>query len=136
MDWIAFVNQEWLLIGLLAVLIAALIVVESRKGGKAINYHEVTRLLNSDDAILLDVRETKEFKAGHIVNAVNIPHLKLAERLSELEKYKSKTIIVADKFGQHAGACGKTLQDNGYTSTRLQGGMSEWFNQNLPVIKG
>ncbi len=124
-----------MLVSILAGLLVALMVVESKKGGKSLSYHEVTQLLNSESAVLLDVRESKEFKAGHIVNAINIPHTKLTDRLSELEKYKEKTIIVADKFGQHAGHCGKQLKDKGYESVRLQGGMSEWLAQNLPVAK-
>ena len=130
-----FVAQEWLLITILAVLVAALMVVESRKGGQALSHHDVTRLLNSDDAVLLDVRETKEFKTGHIVNAINIPHTKLADRISELDKHKAKTIIVADKYGQHAGHCGKVLKEKGFNAVRLQGGMTEWVSQNLPVAK-
>ena len=136
MDWIDFIAREWLLVSVLAALIVALLVVESKKGGKALSYHEVTQLLNNESAVLLDVRESKEFKTGHIVNAINIPHVKLADRISELDKFKDKTIIVADKFGQHAGHCGKQLKDKGYDSARLQGGMSEWLAQNLPVAKG
>lgn len=130
-----FLAQEWMLVGVLAALCAAWMVVESRKGGKAVNFHDVTRLLNSDEAVLLDVRDAKEFKAGHIVGAINIPHTKLADRMAELEKHKNKTIVVVDKYGQHAGHCGKLLQDGGFNSMRLAGGMSEWLSQNLPVAK-
>ncbi|PCK09567.1 MAG: sulfurtransferase [Alteromonadaceae bacterium] len=135
-NWLVFVSEQWLLVSLLAVLVSALIFVESRKGGTSLSLHEVTRMLNADEAILLDVREAKEFKAGHITGAVNIPHLKLASRAEELEKHKSKTIIVVDKAGQHGGASGKLLKDLGYTVNRMQGGMAEWQGQNLPVIKG
>ena len=136
MSWTVFVAEQWLLVSLLLILVTALIVVEGKKGGKSINFHQVTRLLNDDEAILLDVRESKEFNTGHIVNAINIPFGKLAARITELEKHKSKTVIVADKMGQHSGSCGKTLKDNGYNPVRLQGGMTEWNAQNLPVVKG
>ena len=131
-----FITEQWLLVSLLSALIVALAVLESRKGGKALNFHEATHLLNQDLAIIVDVRDAKEYGAGHIVDALNIPHTKLQGRTSELEKYRSKTIIVADKMGQHAGTAGKVLADQGFTVTRLQGGMSEWVGQNLPVVKG
>ena len=76
---------------------------ESAKGGKSVNIHEVTRMINADEAILLDVREAKDFKAGHIAGAVSIPHTKLAERMGELEVHKAKVVIVVDKLGQHSG---------------------------------
>lgn len=124
-----------MLVSVLSVLAAALVYLESRKGGQSLSHHEVTRLLNSDEAVIVDVRDKKEFSEGHIVNAIHIPYLKLETRASELEKHRAKTLIVADKMGQQAGAAGKTLNDKGFTVTRLQGGMAEWLNQNLPVIK-
>ncbi|WP_075184991.1 rhodanese-like domain-containing protein [Teredinibacter haidensis] len=131
-----FIGDQWILVSIVSVLAAALIVVEGRKGGKALSHHEITRLVNSGDAVIVDVRESKEFNAGHIVDAINIPHVKLADRASELEKHRAKTLIVVDKMGQHAGASGKALKDKGFIVTRMQGGMSEWQNQNLPVVKG
>ncbi|WP_018015340.1 rhodanese-like domain-containing protein [Teredinibacter turnerae] len=131
----AFITEQWLLVSILGVLAAALIFVESRKGGAALSHHEVTRLVNSDQAVVVDVREAKEYSAGHIVDAINIPFAKLADRHTELNKHREKTLIVADKMGQHAGAAGKILKDKGFTVSRLQGGMSEWQGQNLPVVK-
>lgn len=136
MDFFTFLSEQWMLVSILIVLVCAYFYLESLKGGSSLGIHQVTRLLNSDDAVLLDIRETKDFKSGHIANAINIPFAKLAERASELNKHKEKTIILVDKMGQHAGASGKILQDQGFTVNRLQGGMSEWSSQNLPVVKG
>lgn len=136
MDYIVFLTEQWILVSVLVVLAAALVFVEGRKGGQSLSHHQVTRLLNSDEAVIVDVRDKKDYSEGHIVDAIHIPYLKLAERASELEKHRAKTLIVADKMGQQAGAAGKTLKDKGFTVTRLQGGMEEWKNQNLPVIKG
>ncbi len=125
-----------MLVGLLVALATALVFVEGKKGGQSLSHHEVTRLLNSGDGVLLDVREKGDFKAGHVVDAIHIPYGKLSDRISELDKFKNKTIVVADKMGQQAGAAGKTLKDNGFSTSRLQGGMTEWVSQNLPVVKG
>ena len=128
-------SEQWLLVTILAVLVSGLIVVEGKRGGDSLSFHQLTTLVNQGNAVVVDVRETKEFKTGHIVNALNIPHLKLGDRLGELNKHKEKTIIVVDKMGQHAGASGRLLKENGFNVNRLQGGMSEWQAQNLPVIK-
>ncbi|TNE80070.1 MAG: rhodanese-like domain-containing protein [Gammaproteobacteria bacterium] len=117
------------------VLIYLFAINERIKSGRPISVHAVTRMLNSDEAVLLDVRDSKEFKAGHIAGAVNIPQSKLQDKMSELERYREKIIIVADKVGQQAGAVGRKLQQQGFKVFRLTGGMMEWQNQSLPVIK-
>ena len=135
MTWMDFIAEQWLLVSLLLVLVVAFVVVESKKGGKSITYNDVARLMNNDEAVVLDVRDAADFKAGAIIDATNIPYASLSGRVAELEKHKQKTIIIADKMGQHAGAAGKILQDAGFSTLKLQGGMAEWLAQNLPVVK-
>lgn len=128
--------QEWLLVGGLAVLIVVYSWSERIKNGVPISTHELTKLLNSEQAIVLDIRATAEFKAGHLVDAINIPHEKINTDVATLEKYKTKTIIIIDKMGQHSGHIGRLLAKQGYDVRRLSGGISEWQGQNLPLIKG
>lgn len=135
MNWLDFVAQQWILVSLLAVLVAAFLTLESRKGGSVVSHHQATRLLNDERALLLDIRDSSEFKAGHVAGAVNIPYAKINDRASELDKHKTKQIILADKMGQHAGAAGKILRDKGFDVVRLSGGMAEWKHQNLPLVK-
>jgi len=133
--WVDFVMEEWLLCSLLAAVVVAFLILESRRGGTTVTHHQATRLINDGKAVLIDLRDSKEYKAGHIVDAINIPYASLNTRLDELEKHKSKQLIVVDKMGQHAGAAGRVLREKGYTVLRLQGGMMEWTQQNLPVVK-
>lgn len=135
MDIVVFLTEQWLLVSILMVMVAALIFVEGKRSGDSLTFHEVTRVLNKGDAIVLDVRDTKDFKSGHIVDSLNIPYQKLAERTNELEKYKEKTLIIVDKMGQHSGASGRVLKEKGFSVNRLQGGITEWVGQNLPVVK-
>lgn len=135
-DLLVFVSEQWLLVSMLAVLVSALIVVERKRAGLQLNSNEATRMINSDKAVIVDLRESKDFSSGHIVDAVNIPFAKLSDRAVELEKHKTKTLILVDKMGQHTGAGVKTLTALGYDCARLQGGMMEWQNQNLPLVKG
>lgn len=134
-DIVVFLSEQWLLVSILAVLVTGLIFVEGKRSGSSLSFHEVTRIVNSGEAILLDIRDIKDFKAGHIVDSLNIPHQKLAERISELDKYKEKTVVLVDKMGQHSGGSGKLLKEKGFVVSRLQGGISEWIGQNLPVVK-
>ena len=97
---------------------------------------QLVSLMNSDQAVLVDVRAANDFQAGHVHGAINIPHTKIATRLSEIEKHREKVIVLTDQMGQHAGGVGKAMTKQGYTVRRLSGGMSEWRQQNMPVVKG
>lgn len=133
--WLEFLTQEWMLVAALGGVVIAFLVMESRKGGATVSFNEATRRINSGAAIVLDVRESAEFRAGHITDAINIPWSQLKTKTGKLEKHKSKQIIVVDKMGQHAGAAGKILREQGFEVVRLQGGIAEWTHQNLPLVK-
>jgi len=134
-NFIVFLGQQWMLVGVLLVLVFLYIQHDIKRGAPAISIHQLTTLVNRENALIVDVREATEFKDGHIVDALHIPFAKLKERSSELDKHKDKPIIVVDKMGQHSGAAGKQLKDAGFNVSRLDGGMTEWRNSNLPVVK-
>lgn len=136
MDFFVFISEQWLLVSLLVALIYALAISERIKAGKPASAHESTLLINRDGARVIDLRDRAEFTAGHIVDAIHIPHGEIEKRIGELAPYKEKTLILADKMGQHAGPVGRQLKKAGYTVRRLEGGMSEWSNQKLPLVKG
>ncbi len=136
MNFFQFLVQEWMLTSLLAVLVIAYTLRERVKSGVPITNNQLTTLVNSDTAVILDIRPSAEFKAGHLVDAINIPYERINSDLATLEKYKSKTIIIVDKMGQYAGTAGRQLAKEGFEVRRLSGGISEWQNQNLPLVKG
>jgi rhodanese-related sulfurtransferase len=132
-----FIGHHPILVGIFAVLLVLFVRNETQRGGKGVSPQELVNLVNKEGAIVIDVRDSKEFAAGHIVDAVNVPHTSLESRLSELEKYKEKPVTIVCKMGQHAGTAGALLRKAGFASvSRLSGGMTEWRNQNLPVVKG
>ncbi len=136
MDFLVFISQEWLLVITLIALIYLYAWRERIKSGRPINPHEVTRLVNEGTAVLVDVRDSGDYKAGHIVGSLNISYAKLSKESTELAGHKDKTIVLIDKMGQHAGAVGRFLGREGFDVRRLGGGISEWQSQNLPLIKG
>lgn len=132
---IEFVSNHYVLSSAFVLLLVLLIVTEMRKGGKSLSTRELTALVNRDEAVVVDVRPAKDFSAGHIVDALNIPYDKIATRLSELEKHKQKTLIVVDAMGQHAGSVCSELRKAGFTAAKLSGGIASWRGENLPVVK-
>lgn len=133
-NFMMFLGEQWVLVSVLLALIGVYFVTEQLKAGKQFSVHEVTRLMNRDEAVLLDIRDAKEYQAGHVVAALNIPFAKIDSRMTELEKYRDKTIIVVDKVGQHSASVSQKLRKAGFNTGRLRGGMNEWFGQSLPVV--
>ncbi|TDJ23333.1 MAG: rhodanese-like domain-containing protein [Gammaproteobacteria bacterium] len=132
-----FIGNHAILVGTFAVLLALFIRNEASRGGRTATAQELINLVNREHALVLDVRDAREFAEGHIVDALNIPHASVASRLTELEKHKGRPVAIVCKMGQHAGSAGTILRKSGFERVlRLSGGMAEWRNQNLPVVKG
>ena len=116
--------------------LALLLVTESRKGGKSVSTAEATSLMNKENAVVLDIRAKKEWDTGHITGAKHIPLADLPRRVGELDKFKSRPIVVVCNLGQTAGSACKQLKDAGFENVvRMKGGMTEWKGQSLPVVK-
>ena len=132
-----FALHHYLLVGIFIVLLIAFLVNEGKRGGAAITTGSLVSMINREGAVVLDVRDHKDFAQGHIAGSVNIPFSNLDERVSELEPYKDKPVVLVCKMGQHAGAAGRKLKAGGFNNVRrLAGGMAEWTGNSLPVVKG
>lgn len=124
------------LVGVFVVLLVLFFLLETRRGGKSVSPQLLTQLVNKEDGVILDVRESKEFRAGHITGAKNIPFSKLKDSLPELDKHKQNPIVIICKMGQHSGAAGKILTAAGFADVRrLQGGITTWTAEKLPLVK-
>lgn len=132
-----FVGNHPYLVGAFAALLALFALNEARRGGRSVTARQLVDMVNREGAVVVDVRAKQEFRAGHIVDALNIPHAAVAGRIGELKKYRSRPVVVACKMGQHAGAVGAMLRKAGFENvSKLRGGVAEWRSQNLPVVKG
>lgn len=134
---IEFIGNHPILVGAFLLIFALFVRNEVARGGRSVTPQELVNLVNKGGAVVIDVRDPNEYSQGHIVDAINIPHASLAGRISEIEKYKKKTVVLACKMGQHAGTAGTALRKAGFEDVaRLKGGVAEWRNQSLPVVRG
>ena len=133
---IEFAGNHYILVSLFLVLVVAFIINEGKQGGAAISPSSLVTLVNREGAVIVDVRDGKEFGNGHIAGAVNIPATSIDTRVGDLLAYKEKPVVLVCKIGQHAGAAGRKLKAQGFENVRrLSGGMAEWTASNLPVVK-
>ena len=105
-------------------------------GAPQVGAFDAVQLINRRDALVLDVREKADFAAGHIPNARHIALGDLAGRLGELDKFKTRPVIVNCIPGAAAAkACGALKQAGFKEVFALRGGMAGWTEASLPVEK-
>lgn len=131
-----FVMNHYVLVGTFIALVILFLRNESRLAGATVTPAELVRLVNHEQAVVIDVRDGKEYNSGHIVDSINVPHSAVEANMDRLEKYKSTPVVVVCNLGQHAGTVGKKLRSQGFKDVRrLSGGISEWRAGNLPLVK-
>ncbi|MFW1858373.1 rhodanese [Acinetobacter defluvii] len=130
--WFEFMGNHPFLFGVLGVLIILFFVFEGQRSGRKISPQSLGILVKAKNAMLIDLRDTKDFKEGHISGSRNIPYSKITSHLEEL-KTADRPLVFICNMGQVAGSA---LQQVGHTdSYRLDGGISNWKAQGLPLIK-
>jgi rhodanese-related sulfurtransferase len=107
--------------------------VRRSTGGPRVTATEATRLINREDAVVVDIRDQGEYQAGHILGAKNVP---LARVESGELKSKDKTIIVYCETGDRAPKAAAALKKQGFEKVvNLSGGLAAWKQAGLPVAK-
>jgi len=133
-----FINQNILLIAVVVVSGLGLLWPLVMGGAKnEVSPAQATLLINREDAHVIDVREVDEFAGGHLPEARNVPLAKLADRISEIEKFKDTPVIVCCASGMRsAKACGE-LAKLGFAKVHsLAGGVDAWVGAGYPIKKG
>ena len=130
-----FIGNHPLLVLALFAILAMLIggELKHRLGGVAeVAPGEAVRMLNHDNAIMIDTRTDKEYGEGHIVNALHLPDASKAK----LDKYKDRPVIVYCRSGNRStGYCSK-LRKQGFESVyNLKGGVLAWERAELPLTR-
>ena len=105
------------------IVAAALIFVLIQRVGK-VSGSEARRLVENG-ALLLDVRTSQEFAAGHIPNAVNIPVQELDRRMGELGP-KDRPVVIYCRSGRRSSHAATMLKKAGYTAVHDLGAMTRW----------
>jgi rhodanese-related sulfurtransferase len=136
-QFLQFVAAHPVLFAALGVAVVLLILNEMSHlvtGEKRLSPQEAVRLINDRHALVLDVRPTGDFKKGHILNALNVPQPKLAERLGELGKDTARPIVVYCALGGVAAQATHQLKKAGYAEVYpIRGGLNAWLGASLPV---
>ena len=96
---------------------------------------ELLGMVRSGEAMVIDVRPSAEYEAGHIEGAVNIPLESLTERLSKLPKDQEIVAYCRGPYCMMSFDAVDQLRQHGYRARRLEDGFPEWKTDQLPVNK-
>jgi rhodanese-related sulfurtransferase len=95
---------------------------------KNLTAEEANKLIHENkDVFILDVRTKGEYANGHIPGAKLIPSSEIVARVSELEKYVNKPILVYCASGGRSPGAVQALVKNNFTEIyHLNRGISSW----------
>jgi rhodanese-related sulfurtransferase len=134
--YIEFAINHWEMVLALLLTLTVLFITEKRKAAPSVSPQQATVLANTEQALLLDIRPTADFNAGRVIGSKNIPFADLTKRMSELEKFKTKPIVIICKTGQTSSGAANQLKKAEFTNvSRMTGGMAEWTGQGLPLVR-
>lgn len=135
---VQFTTRHWQL-SLILLIILILIVIDELLSKKnkpsALSPEQVVNYINHFDAVVIDLRDEKNYRDGHIIDSIRATTEDFSR--PKIEKYKQKPIILVCTRGLQSQALAAKLRKNGYTNVLiLQGGISSWMQAELPLVKG
>ena len=132
-----FIVNNWMLISI-ALVSGGLLLWPVIQGAASagLSPTDAVQLINREKAVLVDVSETGEFAAGHIVGAKNIPLGELEAKLVAAVKNKTLPLILVCQTGARSGRALGIAKKLGYDQAQsLGGGLTAWKAASLPVEK-
>ena len=99
--------------------------------GHDLSPQQLSELLESGDAQLVDVREPYEWDAGRIAGAKHIELEHLAGRAAEIDK--DKKVVFQCRLGRRSAMATAAFAASGYDAYNLAGGITAWVEAGLPI---
>jgi len=106
---------------------------EERDSLEPISMSELQKRLRADSAIILDVRPSEEYRAGHIPGAISIPLPELRKRMEELPSDREVIAYCRGPYCVLSVEAVRMLRNAGFKAIRLKEGLPEWRQAGLPV---
>jgi rhodanese-related sulfurtransferase len=89
------------------------------------------KLIATEGATALDIRDEDDFVEGHIAGAINVSENDLDSHLDELSKDAPVIVVCAD--GDRSSDVAERLREDGYEAASIKGGMGAWSKEDLPA---
>lgn len=98
--------------------------------------YDQRRASKADAPLLIDVRETEEFAAGHAPEAIHMSRGTLESKIEAVAPDLNAPIVCICAGGNRSAFAAESLQKMGYTNVAsLIGGFGVWLKAGRPVVK-
>ena len=132
--WVALRSQAEERLVELQVAMAS--IVENGEGLEELDRATILEKARAGEVLVLDVRPTDEFTAGHLPHARSLPVNELEKRLANLPKDMPIVAYCRGPFCMFARDAVELLRSKGYRAFHLTDGVAEWRAHGLPVVEG
>lgn len=103
---------------------------------KELSAAEAKNLIETNQPLILDVRTPNEYYSGHIAGATLIPLHQLSQRLSEIQQYKDKEILIYCRSGNRSTVASEILIESGFKKLyNLSTGILGWQKEGFEIQK-
>lgn len=104
---------------------------------KALRPAALTSLINTENALVVDLSSSSEFEKGHIPGSKNVLASQFDPENKTLANAKSLPVVAVCRTGQASAAAAKRLKQAGFEQVYwLDGGIQAWQQADLPLVKG
>lgn len=101
----------------------------------AVTVDEARRKLDAREAVMIDVREADEWRAGHVAGATHIPLGELAARIGDIPR--DAEVLLFCRSGNRSGKATQFLRAQGFERARnVEGGIIAWTGRGMGVVTG
>ena len=128
-----FLLTNWFLVLPLVVAISFFFYSENSRKATKLDPQEVIFQLNNNNALLLDLRNEKEFSKGKISQAIYIgPNIENCKK--EIDKISDRPVILFCQNGAKSDEFSKELKKSEIKVFILKGGINTWVADGLPLL--
>ncbi|TQM16901.1 rhodanese-related sulfurtransferase [Pseudoxanthomonas sp. 3HH-4] len=107
------------------------------RGYKALRPAELTHLVNSENALVVDLSASNDFEKGHIAGSRNVLPSSFDPESKLLAGSKALPVVLVCRTGQASAGAAKRLKKAGFEKVyALDGGIAAWQQADLPLVKG
>ena len=123
---------------IISVLFSLVLLTSCGEGEETASYRQISpeeakEMMDTQEVIILDVREQDEYDSGHIPDAVLLPVGTIAEdTAAAVIPEKDSTVLVYCRSGNRSKTASATLAGLGYTEIYEFGGIKTWPYETEP----
>lgn len=136
--FLAFASNHPILVGSFFTVLLAFIATEfmrKTRKFKVLNSVDAIRLMNREDAAVIDLSASNDYASKHIVGAVNVAPSQIQASNKKLMKLKGRPVLVYCKTGQASHQNAAKLIELGLEPVYvLRGGLAQWQQDQQPVV--